>query len=155
MGRDWVIKSISITKEDAEIAARVGNLSKFTRACLRRWAAWSEGEGKHATPSVFNRAGACPPQTGCLVCWPGGAPLMHHWDMFMGVNPDARDLREGSGVHREYIGPEVGNLEWLRAQVPETFSIRDIDATGNATPEARSKPKSRSIISKMLKFLGK
>ena len=44
--RDWVIKSISITTKDAKIAAKVGNLSKFVRICLRRYEAWSESARK-------------------------------------------------------------------------------------------------------------
>jgi hypothetical protein len=158
MARDWVIKSISITADDAKIAARVGNLSKFTRECLRRWSAWSEGEGKHAAPNVFTRKGACPPSSSCIVCWPGGAPTMHDWDRYLGVDPERRNTANpdpfvGSAT---YHGPEVGDLEWLRSRVPETFTITDIESQGNE-PAHRSQPAPvpQSFIGKLLNLLQK
>tara|TARA_Y100000310_G_scaffold261561_1_gene270958 strand:+ start:1550 stop:1798 length:249 start_codon:yes stop_codon:yes gene_type:complete len=80
---------------------------------------------------------------------------MHYWDMYLGIDPKRRDTQNPDPFvgANSYIGPEVGNMDWLLAQVPETFSVRDIDAQGNAKPESRSKPKARSIIRKMLKFL--
>jgi len=157
MARDWVIKSISITTEDAKIAAKVGNLSKFTRVCLRRWSAWEAGQGKHAQPGVFAREGVCSPQSNCVVCWPHGTPEMEHWDRYLGVNPEIRLLRNPDPrTAREYLGPEVGDLEWFRDQVPSTFEITEIDSKGNETPDiARPGAKRPNLLRRMLNFLGK
>lgn len=149
MRKNWVIKSISIEVADAEIASRVGNLSKFVRVCLRRWAAFEEQKGMHKTPGVLDRLGVCLPSSGCIVCWPSGAPPEAAWAQFMGINTDTTSSTE-------YTGPEVGDLEVLRAQIPEIFSISEIQSKGNE-PVIRSPPKkkSRSLISRALKFLGK
>jgi hypothetical protein len=156
--RDWVIKSISITVDDAKLADQVGNLSKFVRISLRRWAAWEKDQGQHAQPGVFSRKGACVPTSNCIVCWPDGSPPMEAWDRFSGRNPELRHIRnfdDDPGTHIGYAGPEVGDLDWIRSQVPAMFSVEHIDATGNekAVRDAPKK-KSRSFIGKMLNLLG-
>jgi len=156
MKKNWVIKSISIEVEDAKIADRVGNLSKFVRVCLRRWAAFEEQKGQHKTPGVLERLGVCLPSSNCVVCWPNGAPSEHHFAMYRGVDPSSLNESTRSLRPPPYVGPEVENLEWLRRQVPEMFEIEGIDAKGNEpVTRTKKKVKRRSIISRMLNLLHK
>jgi len=162
MKKNWVIKSISIEVEDAKIADRVGNLSKFVRVCLRRWAAFEEQQGQHKTPGVLDRLGVCLPSSNCIVCWPNGVPSEHAFALYKGVDPASLNETTMSLAGQinnptiPYTGPEVMNLDWLRRQVPEMFEISQIDAKGNE-PAIRTKKKAkrRSIISRMLNILQK
>ena len=146
MKKNWVIKSVSIEVADAEIASRVGNLSKFVRICLRRWAAFEE---QNKTPGILDRLGVCLPSSGCIVCWPSGSPPDAAWAQYMGINPDTT-------AATVYTGPEVGDLELLRAQIPEVFPISLIESKGNEpSSRDRSPKKSRSIISRIVQLLKK
>ena len=159
--KDWVIKSISIESEDAQIIRDQGpgfNLSKFVRECLRRHAHHQEQMSMlHRQPGIQERLGVCLPRSMCPVCWPEGTPSEYHFDLFNGKDPSRRNESQlsvaGQINYREvpYVGPEVGNLEWLRSTIDPKFSIEGINGFGNEKPDSRTKPD--SFIGKMLKKL--
>lgn len=81
------------------------------------------------------------------------------WDKFTGRNPEIRLIRnptEGDMNNSGYTGPEVADLEWLHDQVPQLFSVHEIDSKGNETPELKPiSPKSPNLLRRMLNFLKK
>jgi len=160
---DWVIKSISITAEDAKTVQKIGNLSKFVRECLRRWALHEQTSVMlHRQPGIQERLGVCLPRSLCPVCWPDGVPTEHHFAMWRGSDPQSLNETQLSlsgqinNSPAPYHGPEVGNIEWLRSTIGQPFDISDIEHTGNEKPKKTKKDQAqKSIISRMLNFLHK
>jgi len=70
------------------------------------------------------------------------------------LNESVRSI-DGQINHPEipYEGPEVGNLEWLRSTIDDSFPIEGINAQGNSKPSFVQKPD--SLIGKWLKKLKK
>ena len=131
---DWIIKSVSITPKEAEIAKNM-NLSRFVRECLNRYDAHlRSGVAQHAQPGVQERQGYCRPKSGCLACWPDGAPSEEAFDLFLGR------IKATKG-YGGYEGPEVGNHEWLKSLIPMRFDFDGIVVKGNAkkTPTKENK----------------
>jgi hypothetical protein len=131
---DWIIKSISLTPKEAEIAKNM-NLSKFCRECLNRYDAHlRSGATKHTQPGVQERQGYCRPKSGCLACWPDGAPSEEAFDLFLGR------IKATKG-YGGYEGPEVGNHAWLGSLIPTRFGFEGIVVQGNAkrTPKSAKK----------------
>jgi hypothetical protein len=146
MRKDWVIKSVSIEKTDAEIIQRQGpgfNLSAFVRECLRRFAVHKEQVlSEHANHGVHERLGFCLPRSFCPLCWPNGPPSAVDWSRFCGLDPTTD--RPG------YEGPEVGDKEYLLATIQPRFDMNEMKVEGNSPV---SRKKSKSFISRALNFL--
>ena len=156
MRKDWVIKSVSIEKGDAEIIQQQGpsfNLSSFVRQCLRRYALHKEQlSTAHPNPGVRKRYGFCMPRSMCPKCWPDGPPDSDDWDRYRGVDPKDRNQRQTDFVLKpaEYFGPEVGDRDFLLSTIEPKFSMSEMKVEGNS-PSSRKK--SKSFIRNMLNFL--
>jgi len=156
MRKDWVIKSVSIEKTDAEIIQRQGpafNLSAFVRQCLRRYALHKEQlSSSHANPGVRERLGFCMPQSMCPQCWPDGPPTSEAWERYKGIDPGDSNSTRKDVLHtpKPYYGPEVGDGDLLLGTIESKFNMSSMKVEGNSPA---SRKKSKSFISRALNFL--
>ena len=153
---DWVIKSVSVEPRHAIIINQSKmNLSRFVRGCLDQYEADLQRAAdalKHTRPAVLQRLGHCGPNSMCRLCFPNGEPTLAAWRMFRGqptIQTTASVEYEGG---TRYDGPEVGDLDWLRAQTDSPLDLSALIIHGNEKATKAQKPKSglrawfRSII---------